>query len=94
MNDKRLSDDLRDELYKCFALGFFDRMAGFEVNEDDFVETNMAQACHDLAHIVVDGTAEKIAMYYRESPEHVRRNVYEAGVSAFEKIELAHASRN
>ena len=99
LDDNRINDDLRAELCQVFALGFLDRMAGFEVRDDDLIPytpppPDFATTLRTLALGCINHAQDMIAANIRENPQTIYNSVYEVGVEAFDRLERQVVSRN
>ena len=74
-----LSDALRSELVRLFAVGCLEAMAGAPF-EDDALPAEMPPSLAALAHELITTNEQQIAELFRESPTACAEAVYQTGI--------------
>ena len=78
----KLSDSVRADLQRIFALGFLEA-GGVQVRDDDVIYVEDANIIKALAELVVsDDACDKIATIYLENPQAIHKLLYETGRDA------------
>ena len=74
-----ISAPLRADLCRVWVLGFLDAMAGFQVNDDDAIPSDIAEALVKLSESSINGAEDFIAQVFLENPKLVYGVVYQDG---------------
>ena len=74
-----ISDELRANLVRAWALGFLEAMAGREVNDNDTIPTVLSDSLIVAAQQSIEGAEHFIAEVFMENPSVVYRTAYNAG---------------
>ena len=74
-----ISGPLRADLCRVWVLGFLDAMAGFQVNDDDEIPSDIAEALVKLSESSINGAEDFIAQVFLENPKLVYGVVYQDG---------------
>ena len=74
-----ISDELRANLMRVWALGFLEAMAGREVENDDAIPTELGDALIVAAEKSIGGAETFIAEVFMENPTTVYQTVYAIG---------------
>ena len=88
-----ISEGLRADLCRVWALGFLDCMKGEQVNDDDVILSDMAESLVELAENSIDHSASLIAQVFVENPQTVFQTVYSAGFEACLSMNLLAAAQ-
>lgn len=82
-----LDADLVSLLTQIFALGYIDRMAGFQVADDDLIVGVDASAIEGKALECIFDREDIIHSDYIENPQQIHDAIYEEGRSAYSEDE-------
>ena len=83
----KLDSDLVSTLTQIFALGYIDRMAGFQVTENDLIAVVDAIEIEGKALDCIVEREDKIHSDYIENPQQIHDAIYEEGRSAYSEDE-------
>ena len=90
----KLDADLVTLLTQIFALGYVDRMAGFQVTDDDLIEGVDAHIIERMALDCIGVAEAEIHSCYIENPQMVHDAIYEAGRWAYGEVERLYLQSN
>ena len=90
----KLDADLVVTLTQLFALGYVDRMAGFQVTGNDLIDGCNACEIECKALEYIAEAAPMIHVHWYENPQMVATTVYEAGAAAYAEAERLYFQRN
>ena len=74
-----ISDELRADLMRVWAVGFLEAMAGRELEDDDPIPTALGDALIVAAEKSIGGAETFIAEVFMENPTTVYQTVYAIG---------------
>ena len=83
----RLDANLVTTLTQIFALGYIDRMAGFQVTDDDLIVGVDAREIEGKALDCIAEREDIIHSDYIENPQMIHDAIYEAGRWAYSEDE-------
>ena len=87
-----ISAPLRADLCKAWVLGFLDAMKGEAVNDDDEIESDMAELLVEMAEGCIDSSTELIAQVFVENPQTVYQTIYSMGFEVSSTMNLKAAA--
>ena len=88
-----ISAPLRADLCKLpWVLGFLDAMKGEAVNDDDEIESDMAELLVEMAEGCIDSSTELIAQVFVENPQTVYQTIYSMGFEVSSTMNLKAAA--
>ena len=91
-NTPSISEELRADLCRVWALGFLDAMKGEAVNDDDMIESDIANSLVKLSEGCIDKAASVIAQIFQENPQTVFQTVYGVGFEVCSVMNLKAAA--
>ena len=74
-----ISEELRADLCRVWALGFLDAMKGEPVTDDDSIPSDMAPHLVKLAQGCIDNAESLTAQVFTENPSTIYQTVYGVG---------------
>ena len=89
-NSPPISDGLRADLFKAWALGFVDSMKGEPANDDDMILSDVADSLVKLSEGCIDNAASLIAQVIDENPSTVYQVVYSVGYDLYSALAAAY----
>ena len=90
----KLDSDLVTTLTQIFALGYIDRMAGFQVPDDYVIAGVDASEITGMALDCIAQGEDMIHANYIENPQQIHDAIYEAGRWAYSVAERQYLQRN
>ena len=90
----KLDADLVTTLTRIFALGYIDRMAGFQVKDDDLIVGVDASEIERLALDCIAQGEDMIHANYIENPQMCHDAMYATGKWAYSECERQYLQRN
>ena len=90
----KLDSDLVTTLTQIFALGYIDRMAGFQVPDDYVIAGVDASEIAGMALDCIAVAEDMIHVHYIENPQMVHDAIYEGGGWAYSERERLDLQRN
>ena len=89
-----MNNEVWATLMQAFALGYVEGMAGFQVEDDDVIDSETASEIATAAQDYINKAEDSIGANYIENPGQVHNDLYRAGRQAYLQAESLWMMRN